>query len=159
MTPLAWRAGAVPECSALAFDEEGLTALIATRSGPTGTLSCIEWNLGQLEPISSEHARPRGRYAMDPSRSASALELLCSQTLQRPAPSIRLFIEGYYMRTLVLAHGVDELVALSEGTSLLNAKAQREGLVLRPLAEVEDEYLGRLSFKAINPKFLLKYDE
>jgi RNA ligase (TIGR02306 family) len=61
--------------------------------------------------------------------------------------------------TLVLAHGVDELVALSEGTSILNAKAQREGIVLRPLAEVEDEYLGRLSFKAINPKFLLKYDE
>jgi RNA ligase (TIGR02306 family) len=61
--------------------------------------------------------------------------------------------------TVVLTHGVDELVALSEGTSVLNAKAQREGIVLRPLTEVEDEYLGRLSFKAINPKFLLKYDE
>ncbi len=61
--------------------------------------------------------------------------------------------------TLVLNHGVDELVALSEGTSVLNAKAQREGIVLRPLVEVEDDYLGRLSFKAINPKFLLKYDE
>ena len=61
--------------------------------------------------------------------------------------------------TVVLNHSVDELVALSEGTSVLNAKAQREGIVLRPLAEVEDPYLGRLSFKAINPKFLLKYDE
>lgn len=61
--------------------------------------------------------------------------------------------------TVVLNHTVDELVALSEGTSVLNAKAQREGIVLRPLAEVEDPYLGRLSFKAINPKFLLKYDE
>src|SRR5687767_568028 len=61
--------------------------------------------------------------------------------------------------TVVLSHTVDELVALSEGTSVLNAKAQREGIVLRPLAEVEDDYLGRLSFKAINPKFLLKYDE
>lgn len=61
--------------------------------------------------------------------------------------------------TLVLDHGVDALVALSEGVSVLNAKAQREGVVLRPLVEVEDEYLGRLSFKAINPKFLLKYDE
>ena len=54
---------------------------------------------------------------------------------------------------------VDELVALSEGLSVLNAKAQREGIVLRPLVEVEDDFLGRLSFKAINPKFLLKYDE
>ena len=61
--------------------------------------------------------------------------------------------------TVVLNHCVDELVALSEGTSVLNPKAQREGIVLRPLIEVEDEYLGRLSFKAINPKFLLKYDE
>jgi len=61
--------------------------------------------------------------------------------------------------TVVLNHGVDELVAMSEGMSVLNAKAQREGIVLRPLVEVEDDYLGRLSFKAINPKFLLKYDE
>ena len=61
--------------------------------------------------------------------------------------------------TVVLNHTVDELVALSEGTSVLNAKAQREGIVLRPLVEVEDDDLGRLSFKAINPKFLLKYDE
>ncbi len=61
--------------------------------------------------------------------------------------------------TLVLNHGVDELIAFSEGTSVLYAKAQREGVVLRPLREVEDDYLGRLSFKAINPKFLLKYDE
>jgi RNA ligase (TIGR02306 family) len=61
--------------------------------------------------------------------------------------------------TVELNHTVDELVSLSEGMSVLNAKAQREGIVLRPLAEVEDPYLGRLSFKAINPKFLLKYDE
>jgi RNA ligase (TIGR02306 family) len=61
--------------------------------------------------------------------------------------------------TMTLNHSVDELVALSEGMSVLNAKAHREGLVLRPLTEVQDDYLGRLSFKAINPKFLLKYDE
>ena len=61
--------------------------------------------------------------------------------------------------TLVLNHSVDELVSLSEGTSVLNPKVQREGVVLRPLTETEDEDLGRLSFKAINPKFLLKYDE
>lgn len=62
--------------------------------------------------------------------------------------------------TLVLGHTVDDLVALSEGTSRLNPKVQREGVVLRPLAEEYDEDLGgRLSFKVINPKFLLKYDE
>jgi RNA ligase (TIGR02306 family) len=62
--------------------------------------------------------------------------------------------------TLVLNHTVDELIALSEATSLLNPKAQREGIILRPLVEEhEPDIAGRLSFKAINPKFLLKYDE
>ncbi len=62
--------------------------------------------------------------------------------------------------TLVLEVGVDELIALSQGTSMLNPKVQREGLVFRPLVEeYEPELGGRVSFKAINPKFLLKYDE
>ncbi len=62
--------------------------------------------------------------------------------------------------TLVLNHTVDELVAFSEGTSVLNPNVQREGVVLRPPVEESDADIGgRLSFKAINPKFLLKYDE
>lgn len=62
--------------------------------------------------------------------------------------------------TLVLDHSVDALIAFSEGTSVLNPKVQREGVVLRPLIEEHAAELGgRLSFKAINPKFLLKYDE
>lgn len=62
--------------------------------------------------------------------------------------------------TLILGHSIDGLVALSEGFSVLNPKVQREGIILRPPVEEYDEDLGgRLSFKAINPKFLLKYDE
>ena len=62
--------------------------------------------------------------------------------------------------TLVLDHTVDQLVAYAEGSSVLNPKIQREGVVLRPLTEEYDEDIGgRLSFKVINPKFLLKYDE
>jgi RNA ligase (TIGR02306 family) len=65
-----------------------------------------------------------------------------------------------HLGTVVLDHTVDELVTMSEGTRVLNPSAQREGIVLRPLAEEhEPELGGRLSFKAINPKFLLKYDE
>jgi RNA ligase (TIGR02306 family) len=61
---------------------------------------------------------------------------------------------------IVLNHTVDELIAFSEGKSALNPQIQREGVVLRPLVEEYDEDIGgRLSFKAINPKFLLKYDE
>ena len=61
--------------------------------------------------------------------------------------------------TIVLNHSVDQLVEMSVGMSSLNAVVPREGIVLRPLMEVIDPELGRLSFKAINPKFLLKYDE
>jgi len=62
--------------------------------------------------------------------------------------------------TIVLNHSVDELVAFSEGTSALNPQVQREGVVFRPPVEEYDRDTGgRLSFKAINPKFLLKYDE
>jgi hypothetical protein len=62
--------------------------------------------------------------------------------------------------TLVLNHSVDELVAFAAGVSVLNGQVQREGVVLRPLVEEHDEDVGgRLSFKVINPKFLLKYDE
>lgn len=61
---------------------------------------------------------------------------------------------------LTLNHTVDEMVALAEGTSMLNRQVQREGIVLRPLIEQDEPVLnGRLSFKVINPKFLLKYDE
>jgi hypothetical protein len=39
---------------------------------------------------------------------------------------------------IVLIYTVDELVAFAEGTSALNPKIQREGVVLRPLAEEYD---------------------
>ena len=61
--------------------------------------------------------------------------------------------------TLVLDHSVDQLVDLSMGTSVLNPNVQREGIVLRPLIDEQDPDIGRLSFKAINPKFLVKFDE
>ncbi|PHS17649.1 MAG: RNA ligase (ATP) [Blastopirellula sp.] len=61
---------------------------------------------------------------------------------------------------LVLNHSVDDLIQLSAGVSQLNSKVQREGIVIRPMVEQHEPTIGgRLSFKAINPKFLLKYDE
>lgn len=61
---------------------------------------------------------------------------------------------------LQLGHSVDELVELSIAKSVLNKDVQREGLVFRPPVEQYETTLGgRLSFKVINPKFLLKYDE
>lgn len=53
---------------------------------------------------------------------------------------------------------VDGLVALAEAKSVVNPKSHREGIVIRSLVEQRDPELGRLSFKVINPKFLLKYE-
>lgn len=61
--------------------------------------------------------------------------------------------------TIVLDHTVDQLIELSMGASALAPKTPREGIVLRPLVDENDPELGRLSFKAINPKFLLQFDE
>ncbi len=61
---------------------------------------------------------------------------------------------------IVLNHTIDELVEIAIGRSELNANAHREGLVFRPAQEIHDATLGgRVSFKVINPQFLLKYDE
>jgi RNA ligase (TIGR02306 family) len=55
---------------------------------------------------------------------------------------------------------VDELVEYSKGKSLLNKDTFREGIVLRPLVEEYSEDLrSRLSFKTINPDFLLHWKE
>jgi len=62
--------------------------------------------------------------------------------------------------SIVLNHTVDEFVELSKGVSVLNRKMQREGIVIRPPAEEHEPTIGgRLSFKVVNPNFLIKYDE
>lgn len=58
----------------------------------------------------------------------------------------------------VLDHTVDGLVELSISTSVLNPQVQREGIVLRWCNATPNE-VDRVSFKVINPQFLLKYDE
>lgn len=50
----------------------------------------------------------------------------------------------------ILPDTCDEMIAFSNGDSLLNSKVKREGVVCRN---------GNLSFKAVSPDFLLKYKE
>lgn len=60
----------------------------------------------------------------------------------------------------LLPKTVDELIEYSKGKSLLNKDTPREGIVLRSLIEeYEPELYGRLSFKCVNPDFLLKYSD
>lgn len=64
-----------------------------------------------------------------------------------------------------LEDNIDTLIEKSKGFSALNPKVFREGIVIRPLNEEFDMQMangfgnGRLTFKAINPEYLLKYDE
>lgn len=53
---------------------------------------------------------------------------------------------------------VDEMVAFATRKSVKNPDVWLEGLVFRPLVEVQDSAIGRLSFKVINPEYLLKHE-
>ncbi|MBK8587661.1 MAG: RNA ligase (ATP) [Sandaracinaceae bacterium] len=56
-----------------------------------------------------------------------------------------------------LENDIPILVRKSMGTSSLH-HVEREGIVIRPLNEARSTALGRVSFKAISPEFLLKHD-
>lgn len=90
------------------------------------------------------------------------LELYCFNLLldgqKHTAPEIMELLEGAGLKTVPVAAGnfaipddMSEVVKLAEGRSLVNPQTRREGLVVRSLNH-------RVSFKVINPQFLLKYD-
>lgn len=54
---------------------------------------------------------------------------------------------------------VDSAVEYSIDKSIVNSNIQREGVVIKPTIEKNDPDIGRFSFKVINPKYLLKYEE
>jgi RNA ligase (TIGR02306 family) len=64
-----------------------------------------------------------------------------------------------HLGTIKLPNSVSELVEFSKGKSKLNPSANREGIVLRPLqTSIDTSYdtaHSRVSFKVINPEFLL----
>jgi hypothetical protein len=66
----------------------------------------VTYALGELQAPAGGNPQAQGRYAADPVRAARALELWCEHTLERPGTSVRLFIEGYFMRSLVAGHEV-----------------------------------------------------
>lgn len=64
-----------------------------------------------------------------------------------------------------LEDNIDALIEKTKGFSVLNPKVFREGIFIRPLNEEFDMQMangfgnGRLTFKAINPEYLLKYEK
>lgn len=71
------------------------------------------------------------------------------------------FLEMNYQ----LEDNINKLVEKAKGFSKLNPKVFREGIVIRPMKEMIDLQMsndwgnGRVSFKVINPEYLLKYEE
>lgn len=57
-----------------------------------------------------------------------------------------------------LSNTIEELVNLATIKSTIAKQVWAEGIVIRPLKETIGND-GRISFKAINPNFLLKYDD
>ncbi len=57
-----------------------------------------------------------------------------------------------------LENDINKIVEMSIGKSLINPKSWREGIVIR---SHQEQFINgeRFSFKAVNPKFLLKYDD
>jgi len=65
------------------------------------------------------------------------------------------WVPHVWNRTITETTTVDELLEFAEGKSLIGNQVEREGVVYRPLKEMEMRKLGRLSFKTISNKFLL----
>jgi len=59
---------------------------------------------------------------------------------------------------ITLNHSVSDLLSMATGKSTIS-DVLREGLVFRSIPEQTDFEIGRLSFKAISPEFLLKHGE
>lgn len=63
-------------------------------------------------------------------------------------------------KDIELINNIDILVEMSKGMSQINPNTKREGNVWRPMEEIiNDLEIGRVSFKVINPEFLLKFNE
>jgi RNA ligase (TIGR02306 family) len=60
------------------------------------------------------------------------------------------------VKSFSLISDVGELLKLAEIKSQLNASTDAEGIVIRPKKELWHRKLGRVSFKAISNKYLLK---
>jgi len=64
----------------------------------------------------------------------------------------------------IMPNNIDDLIKLATMKSTINPSAWAEGIIFRPLIETIDSSIknlhdNRVSFKVINPEFLLKYGE
>lgn len=78
-------------------------------------------------------------------------------TLDKVATFLRMKTVPIIDENFVMTNDIDKLVEYSVGKSVLNKNQDREGIVFRLKHNREMSYYGeRISFKAINPYFLVK---
>ena len=86
------------------------------------------------------------------------IALFCANNHLQMVPQLHLEKEGfkkYDIKLSELGSTVQELVEFSKGKSVINPKIEREGIVVRCIENGQK----LLSFKVINPNFLLKWNE
>lgn len=76
--------------------------------------------------------------------------------LEELAKELELKLVPVVDKEFILIDNIDKLVEMAKGFSLLNKKTKREGYVLKKKEHKTGE---AVSFKAINPDFLLKYGD
>ena len=104
--PLYLHPGRVPAAPALALTPSGPVALVEEREGGVVGLLCVGYDAARFESAAPPAGTRRAadRYSTDTADAAEALRVLTAHTLGRSAGAQRLFVEAYYMRSLVAAH-------------------------------------------------------
>lgn len=89
----------------------------------------------------------------------AAGKYLAWEEVKRLCSQWKLEIVPEAINSLVLPITVEEITQLSIRKSIINPEAWAEGLVFRPQTEQFVPGFGRLSFKIVNPEFLLEHGE
>lgn len=111
----------------------------------------------------------RTRYAIDifnvGSYENGRIEYYGLDTLDYCQIEVGLHIVPVLLTGYELESDIDKIVEMSKGESVIKPQLHipREGIVIRPVKTIYDNRIkgmvgNRISFKAINPDFLLKYD-
>jgi len=147
-------------------DTTHLHVELALRLGLEGRMMEMTSRLGDFA-IQGEMVGPRvqgNKYNL-PERSLFVFDVYSLVTSDYLSPAHAQTIIGEmglssvpWLHEFDMDHKIADLVEMADGKSLLNSGVPREGIVIRPLTPMRDEKGNRVSFKAINPKFLLRYD-
>jgi RNA ligase (TIGR02306 family) len=93
-------------------------------------------------------------------------EYLSFESLRNFLQAIDLEMVPVLTEDYLLENNIPKLVEKANIKTSMNLKAWAEGIVIRPLVETADkeftnelDFGGRISFKVINPEFLLKFGE